>query len=516
MTIFLRNVSVFFLANVTARGLGALKTFWLVILLSPGDYGIWIFLLMLTSYAPILTLGTMETLLKKGPFFRGKGDFVSAREIDQGVFSFTLIVTLFFFFAGFGSRFFLSRGPSQRFGLPVQFMLFSLALSLLSAFYYYRLQSYQRFDLASAITTARSILVLACQIPLTYLMGLTGVFVGFLLCEVLVLVCSVLLNIKLPRIIKLQFKLSLYGNLIKTGLPITIVWWTYMIQTSVDRIVSMWMLGESATGYYGIGMSIALAFLMLPDAVNQVLYPSINKEYGRSTNPRNLAPLVVDPGRIMSMLLPFLAWISVILLPFIFTLVVPKYKPGLVAAQLLIVAALYSGITRGGTNLLISIDKQWLLLTYIAGCLVINVCANIFLVKLGLGINGIAISTCLSSALLTISIWLSVFGALGLGMKDRIKSTLELFAPGSFFTLLTIINQYFLRSISPLSVGFFVTIGIEFVLYWGILFTIPHYRKIVVKSIMPMAISFVKKLRGVGGLSDTKSNAGGETRAIFR
>lgn len=501
MTIFLRNVSIFFLASVAARGFGALKTFWLAIILDPGEYGIWIFLLMMTSYAPLLTLGTMETLMKRGPFLRGKGDFASAQEIDQGVFSFTLIVSLFFFFAACGSRFFLSRGLFHRFGLPVQLMLFSLSLSILSAFYYYRLQSYQRFDIASAITTARSILVLVCQIPLAYLLGLTGVFVGFLLCEVLVFGFSVFLNSKLPPVKGLQFKFHLYGNLIRTGLPITIVWWTYMIQTSVDRVVSMSMLGESATGYYGIGMALATAFLLLPDAINQVLYPSINEEYGRSANPRKLAPLVVDPGRIMSLFLPFLAWISVIVLPFIFTLVVPKYRPGLVAAQLLIVGALYSGITRGGSNLLISINRQWLLLGYIAGCLVTNLCFNILLVKLGLGIDGIAISTCFSSALLTASIWLSVFAALGLDVRGRIRSTLALFAPALLFTLLTIINQIFFRSISPLSIKSFATIGIEFVLYWGILIAIQHYRKLIMKALSPLFSSVVKRLNRAGAPS---------------
>ena len=487
MTILFRDVSLFFLAGVTAKGLGVLKAFWLARILDPAEFGIWVFLLLTTSFAPILSLGTVETLMKKVPFFRGKGDLASAREIEEAVFTFMLIVALALFLAGIPARAFLSEGPYQKYALPAQLMLFATSFSLLSAFLFYRLQSYQRFDLASAVTTARSVLVLVCQIPLGYIMGLTGVFVGFLLSEVLVLGCSVFLNTRLPKIATLRFGFSLYGVLIRTGLPITIVWWTYMIQTSVDRIVSMSMLGEAPTGYYGIGMSIALTFLLLPDSINQVLYPSVNKEYGRTMSSRSLSPLVVDPAYMMSIFLPFLACISVVVLPFIFTIIVPKYLPGLVTAQLLVVAALYTGIMRGGTNLLISIDKQWLLLSYIGGAVVTNLCGTIVFVKLGLGIEGIALSTVISSALLNIAVWVSVFRALGSEAKASIASALDLFAPAMLFTLLTIISQVFFKSITAFSLGYFTIVGVQIVLNWSILLAIPHYRKLIVKAIRSLS-----------------------------
>jgi len=495
MTAILQNVSFFFIANVAARGLGVVKAFWLARILDPGNYGVWVFLLLLSAFVPILSLGTIETLMKKVPFFRGKGDSTSVRETEEAVFSFMLLVAIVVFCAAFPSGSLLKGGPYQRYAVPVQLMFLAVGFSLLSAFFFYRLQSYQRFDLASTITTARSFLVLVCQIPLSYVLGLTGVFLGFLASEVLVFVCSVLLNRNLPTTIALRFRPSLYAGLIRTGLPITIVWWTYMIQTSVDRLVSMTMLGEAPTGYYGIGMSIAAAFLLLPDAVNQVLYPSINEEYGRTMSSRNLAPLVVDPARIVSVFLPFLACVSVVILPFIFTVIVPKYSPGLVAAQLLIVAALYSGLMRGGANFLVSTDKQWLLLVYIAGCIATNLFGSVLLVKLGLGIAGIAVSTVVSSALLSVVTWASVFRALGSKAKDGFVLVLDLFVPALLFTLLAIGNQVFFRSVAVPSQSYFALIAVEIVVYWCVLFAMRRYRKLVIETMHSLFGAIANRMR---------------------
>ena len=251
-------------------------------------------------------------------------------------------------------------------------MLFAVSISMLSSFLLYRLQVYRKFGIVSIITAVRSAVTLALQVGLGLLMGLRGVLLGYLLAEIIVCVSSVSFSLKLPNSLRLRAGSSLYSLLIKTGLPITIIWWCFIIQTTVDRVVAMAMLGEAQTGYYGIGMSLTAAYLLLPEAINQVLYPSVNEKYGETSRATDLIPLVLDPARIMSLVLPFLASGFVLLLPLVFAFVVPKYIPGLPAAQILMVGALFSGLTRGGANLLISVNKQRILLVLVLGSTILN------------------------------------------------------------------------------------------------------------------------------------------------
>jgi O-antigen/teichoic acid export membrane protein len=453
--------------------------------------------LLLSAYAPIFSLGTVETLLKIVPFLNGDGEREKAKEIEKSVFTFILIVSAFFLVALFAVPLVLVSDSLKQYIMITRLMLLAVSISMLSAFYYYRLEAYKKFSIVSAITSFRSVATLVLQISLGLLLGLTGVVLGYLLSEVLVCACSVFLSRRLPNSLGLRGNSSLYGMLIKTGMPITIIWWTFMIQTTVDRLVSMSMLGEVQTGFYGIGMSLTAAYLMLPDAINQVLYPSVNEKYGQTRRPQDLAPLVVDPARIMSLVLPFLSCAFVLLLPLIFNYIVPKYIPGLLAAQILIIGALFSGLTRGGANLLISIDKQRLLLALILGSTFLNLVGNILLVRLGLGIAGIAISTAVSSSLLALAVWLLVFKAIGFSMRKGLKLTFELFFPSIIFALLASANGVLNRKLpSTINVKSILSIVTLLLAYCGIIFAIPRYRSSIKESFGFLSGIVKARLRG--------------------
>jgi O-antigen/teichoic acid export membrane protein len=241
MMSILKSIGYFVFANITARGLGVVKSFWLARILGPSDYGVWVFVLLLTAYAPILSLGVVEALLKKVPFLNGKGDEAAAHEIERSVFTFMLMVSLLFVLSILIVPFFLASGNLRQYIPLTRLMLLAVSLSMLSAFYNFRLQAYSRFGLVSSITTARSVLTILLQIGLSYLMGLTGAVLGYMLSEAVVCAYSVLASRGLPSTLGLRFNLPLYRALITTGLPITIVWWSFMIQTTADRLhVDAW------------------------------------------------------------------------------------------------------------------------------------------------------------------------------------------------------------------------------------------------------------------------------------
>ena len=82
-----KNITYLFFATVFAKFIGVFTTFFIAKILQPSNYGIWITMILISAYAPILCFGVAETLLKQFPYHIGKGNPDKAREIDKAVFA---------------------------------------------------------------------------------------------------------------------------------------------------------------------------------------------------------------------------------------------------------------------------------------------------------------------------------------------------------------------------------------------------------------------------------------------
>jgi O-antigen/teichoic acid export membrane protein len=491
----LSNIGLYALASLVARAAGVVRSFWLAALLGPAVYGDWVFMLLLSAYAPILSLGTVEALLKRVPFFNGRADASSAREIERGAFAFTFIVSATFTalvaLVGVTLR---SLGLAS-YVLPTRLMLLAVAISGLSSFSYYRLQAYSAFHSVSLITTVRSVATLVLQLAFAYPWGLTGAVLGYAVAEAVVCAFSFRRTRPLPRLGAPVFSANLFRRLITVGFPISIIWWTFIIQTSIDRIVSMTMLGSAPTGYYGIGMSITGAYLLFPDAINQVLYPSINEQFGRTQQAGDLVPLVLYPARIMSLLLPLLTCGFFLVMPVLFQYVIPQYAPGLVAAQILVIGALFGALTRGGVNLLVSIDRQRTVLGLVAASVLANLLGNVLLVKLGFGIEGIAVSTLVSTFGLSTSVWWLVLRSVDTPARSRWGVMGNLFGPALLFALVAVGSSGVTALVHPRSLaGSLAIVAAQIGVYGGVVACVPSFRQTLRGALRDLATALAQKV----------------------
>ena len=108
MTTALNNIIYFFSAGLLAKFIGVFSSFIIAKILQPSDYGIWITLLLIISYAPIISFGTVETLLKKFPYFIGRGEIDKAKEIEKGVLGSIFISAILLLLIGFTFNFFIT------------------------------------------------------------------------------------------------------------------------------------------------------------------------------------------------------------------------------------------------------------------------------------------------------------------------------------------------------------------------------------------------------------------------
>ncbi len=265
MKITVKNFIYFFIAVVVGKIVGAFSSFCYAKLLSPADYGAYLTLMLIYVYSPIICFGTLETLIKQFPFFKGIKDDLNAQLVERGVFgsillSATLLIVAGVFFI------FIPKGQLSLYTNQIMQMVIATIAGHISSFFYYRFTAHQEFKTVSLIDSMRSLFTFILVAS-----GLNGAVVGFCLNELIMLSLSYFMSCKKLGKLKPLFDLKYIVALVKIGFPITIIWWFYMLQMSVNRIISIEMLGKEATGYLGFGQSIVSLLVLIPMALGRVL-----------------------------------------------------------------------------------------------------------------------------------------------------------------------------------------------------------------------------------------------------
>jgi O-antigen/teichoic acid export membrane protein len=395
-----------------AQIVGSLRSFVLAKVVDPSDYGIWTGSQTIISLSPIVCLGTMEALLKMVPYYRGKQDSEGLRQVESNVLG-TLAIA-----ATLLSVVLLLLAPALPFAfirqniVVVRISAASAAIGLFSAFYYHRCASYEDFKSVSFIDGLRSTLGCFCVLLFAWRWGVVGAVLGFLVGEVFTWIVSAAICARAHGNVQVRFQPVQMGRAVRVGFPITIIWWVYVIHTNIGRMTSLSYLGNAATGFYGVGSSMAMLFSLVPNTIGRVFYPRVNAQIGAKAGLRDLRETVVKPATAITMVLPVAQVIIFYLLPVVYNDFLPKYKTGLGCAQILIMGAFFVGLIRSGANYLIAVDMQGRLMKYICVSLVANAGISVLLVKSGMGINGLAIATSVASALLASMIWKKVFAEL--------------------------------------------------------------------------------------------------------
>lgn len=400
MNTTLKNIIYYICAVVISKGIGALRTFGVAKILNPADYGIWITILLVVSYAPIVSLGVVEALVKQVPFYLGEGDFVRQERIDSCVFGSVILSCVALLVIGLFTSFFFDYENIILTSSDIVLVVFVGIATLFYGYFYHRLIAYQKFQNVSIIDTTYTTSGFLFVLGFAYYLGIKGAIIGLLVSTTLTSIYTMYIGNRTCGLVKPVINFKLLAELIKIGLPITFLWWLFIIQSSVDRIISMSMLGKTATGYYGIGIALVTLITLVPQAIGRVLYPKVNEKLGRNVDREDMINIVILPNQIISIIMSFAIAFLLSILPIGYQIFFPEYLPGLKSAQLLIVGAFFFSLIRIGSNLLVATGLQNKLLKYLLICFVFNIVGNIFAVKIGLGILGIAISTSLSQALL--------------------------------------------------------------------------------------------------------------------
>ena len=403
------------------------NTFYLAKLLLPAEYGVWVTLVLVTSYASIANLGTLEAMVKLYPYYMGINKVENAYTTEKGAFGSILLSSGTFLAIGLLITFLIKKPAFQESVTLIRMMIIASSISLFSSFYYFRLTSHQDFSRAGLVDAIRSVTNFCFIITFSQWWGLRGTVIGYLINECIMVFFSYYYCKPYKKLSPL-FNWKIIYDLIKIGLPITIVWWIYMIQSSISRIISMHFLGKTSTGYLGLGVSIVSVLVLIPMSIGRVLYPKINEEIGKSDK-RNMDKFVVMPAKLISLLVALALGVLVIITPWLIATFFKKYLPAVSCTILLLLGGYFSSMNRNGINYLIAANRQKTMLFYVSVALLINLLMCLLFINLKFGVTGIALGTDISTLIFSSLIWQTVFKNMKYRIRKQISELFKLYLP---------------------------------------------------------------------------------------
>ena len=374
-------------------------------LVDPDDMGLFVSATIIMTFIPILLIGINNGLNRNLPYVLGQGKLDEAQEMRNTAISYAIIVSILIF------------------------------ISILCVGMYFLFQGQDKLAYAFFATT-----ILSCVSPLTVMQEVTyrtnkdflklsrikfyNVFISFstILLVVNFEYIGMLMRSALIALFYFGFLFYLSSHkvtfgikkkaikgLLKTGLPIAVVSYMYVIYIGLDKVFILNYFGTIEMGNFVPAIQVATALSVLPTSIFQIMYPKMALRYGETNSVRSLKKLAFKPQIILAFALIPVFGIAILLIgPFV-EVVLPNYVAGIPAAKWMIVV-MYLRCLGGPQDALTVIGDliPYAICTVICGFLFWLVV--LLLKDTGLGIQvvpiGLAISTLFFNGLISLYVFI--------------------------------------------------------------------------------------------------------------
>ncbi|MDC0296338.1 oligosaccharide flippase family protein [Akkermansiaceae bacterium] len=319
----------FFSANFAVMFTQGITGIIVARLVDPDDMGIFVSTTIILTFIPLFLIGINNGLNRELPYVLGQERFDDAKEMRDTSISFALIVSVLLF--------------SIILIISIRFLMFGnyklacafLSTSILSAVYplttmqevTYRTNNeflqLSRIKFYSVFTAVISIL-------LVFYFNYYGMLIRSALITLAYLWFLYYLS---SHKFKFGINLIVFRRLFKTGFPIAIVAYMYVIFTGLDKVFIVKYFGIEAVGNFVPAIQIATALSVLPTSIYQIIYPRMANRYGKTNSIISLKKLAFKPQILLAFgLIPLFLIIVLCVGPFV-EFVLPKYTAGIPAAK---------------------------------------------------------------------------------------------------------------------------------------------------------------------------------------
>lgn len=364
--------------------------------LGPAHYGLWNGFQLILLYASYSQLGIVNALNRELPLQRGKGEFAQAERIRSATLGGVLMTALV---AGVAILAYSTIATSRHSSLVIFSLRFVGLLVVLQQIYTYSeicFRTTHEFGIVSKLRLYRTILDISSAVLLTYLFDLIGRLWAAILASGGILAYIFWRH---PVPFRPAFDPKTVVKLMAIGFPIMLVGLLSGMYQSIDRVLILAFLNETHLGYYAIGLTAVSALNILPGVTGEILYPRFAERYGATNNPSQLKEYVLTPTYVLAHLLPILQGMMYLLIPFVILIALPQYIPAIRPARILIWGSFFLAVAGFASDFLNTINKQIINLMAQIASLAIAICSTYVVLRLGWGIQGVALATVFTSLL---------------------------------------------------------------------------------------------------------------------
>lgn len=438
-------------------------------LLEPHLYGLWNLIGLFIFYSTYSNLGSRNAMLFLVPFHKGKNEHHKAIEVKSNVFygtlyinaSIALIMLIYVFITN----------------LDIKIRLGILTLALLLIIDWYRdyyiadIQSEQNFMILSSKNFLESTVSVVLSALLLYFFNIYGLYLSITLTGLIVIF---FLRTRYTLRLHLRFDYKTFFALVRKGFPIMVYSFSMALIISIDRIIIFTFLGDTFLGYYGIAVAIFDFLMQIPTASRDVIEPRLMHSLSKNTVDESLKQYLFKPQINTAYLMPFLIGPIFFFTPVFINLLLPKYIPGVLSAQITIIGVFFLSMTSIIRGIIVANNWQFRSLMVLASVLSLKIVLSVIFIKTGFGLEGVAVSNVITYFILFIGLMLFVFTKLDFHITFWIKTILNLILPFIFMCVTILILQY----ISVvLSLNLYVTFVINLFLFCIVMLVINYFAR---------------------------------------
>lgn len=321
---------VFVFSNTYSLALSFVASIIATAFIDPLDMGIIQAVLLVQVYISFLQLGVFNGLNRNLAYYKAKGDAELVQDMVNTTYTVSYVVALIGFVLSLVVFFFFLVT-----GRPIIYLLSSVLLGLFLIFVplsnaietTYR--SGQEFKKLGVIKNYETTLYAGLSL-LPIILGYLGKIIADGTKNI---IGYIMRYTKRPyHQTGIGSKSSLF-LLIRTGLPMLISGYVWTVFLTCDSTYIARNLGMENLGLYSIANYVIMALMMVPSALNSLLYPKASARYGASGNVNCLKEFWKKSLLLYIVILVPLSIMLYFILPYMVEYLMPKYTNGVKAAQ---------------------------------------------------------------------------------------------------------------------------------------------------------------------------------------
>lgn len=387
------------LAIYIAQFLSIIRGFIVAKFLPPHLYGYFSGLTLIQFYSAQGHLGILHGMNRLISIKKGAGDEDDFHEIKNSAFNSIMFLAVLLSLGIISFSYWNQANYSQYFLWGIRVFGLTVILQQLEMVYHSVLRAEGRVNIISISRVILSASNIVLVIALIQSFGFYGVLEAYFLAYV---VSSIFLIWKS----KIQFKLtldpSLVASLLRTGLPISIIFLVEVLLKSVDRIIIIRYLDTAQLGYYAIALTMCEAMSRIPDTIIYSYFPKIMENFGRHNDPQKLNDSYQFVSILLGLIVSFCTGTAFLLVDILITDLLPEYNQAINAARMLLFAVFFMSLSQLALSYLIAINRNKRIVLFQCVIIIVSAVLDLMFIWFGYGIFGIAMGTVIAYVLYAI------------------------------------------------------------------------------------------------------------------